>query len=59
MTAARIPEPFQVVLQAPDGQTATLALQARDRAHAVASAVELAGLGQGALVVLCCRLGDW
>ena len=59
MTPIRPPVPFQIVLQAPDGRTATLALQARDRAHAVASAVELAGLGQGARVVRCHRLGEW
>jgi hypothetical protein len=59
MTATRPPAPFQVALQAPDGQTATIPLQARDRAHAVASAVELAGLGRGALVLQCHRVGEW
>ncbi len=59
MTTARLTKPFQVVLRAPDGQTATIPLQARDRAHAVASALELAGLGQGALVLRCHRLGEW
>jgi hypothetical protein len=59
MTTTRLTMPFQVVLRAPDGQTATIPLQARDRAHAVASALELAGLGQGVLVVRCHRVGEW
>jgi hypothetical protein len=59
MTTTRLTMPFQVVLRASDGQTATIPLQARDRAHAVASAVELAGLGRGALVLQCHRVGEW
>ena len=57
MTPIRPPVPFQVVLQAPDGRTLTFLLEARDLAHAAASAFELAGLGQGALVLQCHRLG--
>jgi hypothetical protein len=59
MTTTRLTEPYLVTLQAQGGYVATLSVEARDRAHAVASAVELAGLGQGALVLRCHRLGEW
>jgi hypothetical protein len=42
-----------------DGRRETLELLARDRGHALASAWELTGLGRGAAVVWCQRVGEW
>jgi hypothetical protein len=53
------PTPYQVHLRAPSGQERTLHLYGHSQAHAVASAIELAGLGPLAVVVRCCRLGEW
>ena len=52
------PHPYRVLL-ALEGQRETLELFARDRGHALASALELTGLGRGAVVVQCQRLGEW
>jgi hypothetical protein len=52
------PRPWRVLL-ALEGQCQTLELLARDRSHALASALELTGLGRGAAVVRCQRLGEW
>jgi hypothetical protein len=59
MTTARLTMPYLVTLRAQDGYVATISVEARDRAHAMASAFELAGLGQGAVVLRCHRLGEW
>lgn len=53
-----IPHPWQVLL-ALKGQRETLELLARDQGHALASALELTGLGRGAAVMRCQRLGEW
>ena len=53
------PHPYEVHLLAPSGQRRTLHLQAQSLAHAMASAIELAGLGPRATVIRCYRLGDW
>jgi hypothetical protein len=52
------PLPYRVTLPTPAGPV-TLDLVATSRAHAIASAQELTGLGRRAAVVRCCRLGDW
>jgi hypothetical protein len=52
------PHPWRVLL-ALDGRCETLELLARDRARALASALELTELGRGAAVVRCQRLGEW
>ena len=52
------PHPWRVLL-ALEGRRETLELLARDRGHALASALELAGLGRGASVVRCQRVGEW
>jgi len=52
------PHPYRVTLPTPAGPV-TLDLVAASRAHAIASAQELTGLGHHATVVRCCRLGDW
>ncbi len=52
------PHPWRVLLALGD-QRETLELHARDRGHALASAWELTGLGRGAAVVRCQRLGEW
>jgi hypothetical protein len=53
-----IPHPWRILL-ALRGQCETLELLARDRSHALASALELTGLGRGAAVMRCQRLGEW
>ena len=53
------PHPYEIHLQAPSGQRRTLHLQAQSPSHAMASAIELAGLGPKATVIRCYRLGDW
>lgn len=55
----RPPSPYEIHLQAPSGQRRTLHLQAQSPTHAMASAIELAGLGPKATVIRCYRLGDW
>ena len=52
------PHPYRVLL-ALEGRSETLELLARDHVHALASAWELTGLGRGAAVVQCQRLGEW
>jgi hypothetical protein len=52
------PHPWRVLL-ALDGRSETLELLARDRGHALASALELTELGRGAVVVRCQRLSEW
>lgn len=52
------PHPWRILL-ALKGQCETLELLARDRGHALASALELTGLGRGAAVMRCQRLGEW
>jgi hypothetical protein len=52
------PHPYRVLLALGD-QRETLELHAYDRAHALVSALELTGLGRGAAVVRCQRLGEW
>jgi hypothetical protein len=52
------PRPWRVLL-ALDGRCETLELFARDRGHALASAWELTGLGRGAVLVWCQRVGEW
>jgi hypothetical protein len=59
MTVTRPTGPYLVTLQAQAGYVATISVEARERAHAMASAIELAGVGQGALVLRCCRVGEW
>jgi hypothetical protein len=53
------PHPYEIHLLAPSGQRRTLHLQAQSPSHAMASAIELAGLGPKAKVIRCYRLGDW
>ena len=53
------PLPYEIHLQAPSGQRRTLHLQAQSPSHAMASAIELAGLGPKATVIRCYRLEDW
>jgi len=52
------PLPYRVTLPTPAGPVA-LDRVATSRAHAIASAQELTGLGHHATVVRCRRLGDW
>jgi hypothetical protein len=52
------PLPYRVTLPTPAGPV-TLDLMATNQAHAIASAQELTGLGRGAKVIRCFRLGDW
>jgi hypothetical protein len=52
------PHPYRVLLALGD-QRETLELHARDRAHALASALELTELGRSGVVVRCQRLTDW
>jgi hypothetical protein len=53
------PYPYEIHLQAPSGQRRILRLQAQSPSHAMASAIELAGLGPRATVIRCHRLGEW
>jgi hypothetical protein len=52
------PHPYRVLLALGD-QRETLELHARDRAHALASALELTELGRSAAVVRCQWVGEW
>jgi hypothetical protein len=54
-----VSHPYEIHLAAPSGQRRTLRLQAQSPAHAMASAIELAGLGPRAKVLQCHCLGDW
>jgi hypothetical protein len=61
MTSTPVPTltAYHVHLQAPSGQRRTIELMAYSPAHAISSAIELAGLGPLAAVTRCHRLGDW
>jgi hypothetical protein len=58
-STAAMSHPYEVHLLAPSGQRRTLHLQAQSPTHAMASAIELAGLGPKATVIRCYRLGEW
>ena len=55
----RPPTPNEIHLQTPTCQRRTQHLHAQYPSHAMASAIELAGLGPKATVIRCHRLGDW
>jgi hypothetical protein len=52
------PRPWHVLLAMGD-QRETVEPMARDRTHAISSALELAGATPGTIVVLCHEIGDW
>jgi hypothetical protein len=51
--------PWQVIIAFPSGLQRTIEPIARNRAHAILSALELAGMSPSAIVVSCQELGDW